>query len=95
MSLKYLSKFWKTIEMSLIDCKINFNLTWPANYVISEVSRITTFVITDTKLYVFGCNFVNWNKNQSKATMQTQNQYLDYLIDPSLQAVNRHFVFFV
>ena len=24
----------------------------------------------------------NWNKYQSKATIQTRNQYLDYLIDP-------------
>ena len=28
-------------------------------------------------------NTVNWNKDQSKATMQTWNQYLDCLIDPS------------
>ena len=28
---------------------------------------------------------VNWNKNQSKITMQTQNPYLDFLIDPSFQ----------
>ena len=26
---------------------------------------------------------INWNKYQSKATIQAQNQYLDYLIDPS------------
>ena len=26
--LKYLSKFWRTIEMSLINCEINFILTW-------------------------------------------------------------------
>ena len=24
----------------------------------------------------------NWNKYQSKATIQTRHQYLDYLIDP-------------
>ena len=28
-------------------------------------------------------NTVNCNKYQSKATMQTRNQYLDCLIDPS------------
>ena len=26
---------------------------------------------------------VDWNKNQSNLTIQEQNQYLDYLIDPS------------
>ena len=34
---------------------------------------------------------LNWNKYQSKATIQTQNQYLDYLIDPSFLGVNRPF----
>ena len=32
---------------------------------------------------------INWNKYQLKGTVQTQNQYLDYLIDLSLQGVNR------
>ena len=34
----------------------------------------------------------NWNKYQSKAKVQAQNQYLDYLIDPFFQGVNRLFV---
>ena len=35
---------------------------------------------------------VNWNKYQSKVTIQAPNPYLDYLIDPSFQGVNRLFV---
>ena len=35
---------------------------------------------------------INWNKCKSKATVQTQNQYLHYLIDPRFQGVNRFFV---
>ena len=35
---------------------------------------------------------INQNKYQSKATVQEQNQYLDYSIDPSFQGLNRHFV---
>ena len=34
----------------------------------------------------------NWNKYQSKITIQERNRYLDYLIDPSFQGLNRHFV---
>ena len=34
---------------------------------------------------------VNWNEYQSNVTTQKQNQYLDYLIDPSFQGVNRLF----
>ena len=35
---------------------------------------------------------INWNKYKSKLTEQTQNRYLDYLIDPSFQGVIRLFV---
>ena len=35
---------------------------------------------------------INLNKYQSKTTFQAQNQYLDFLIDPSFQTVNRLFV---
>ena len=34
---------------------------------------------------------LNWNKYKSKITLQRKNQYLDYLIDPSFQEVNRRF----
>ena len=34
----------------------------------------------------------NWNKYQSKAAIQRQNQHLDYLIDPCFQELNRLFV---
>ena len=34
----------------------------------------------------------NWNKYQSKVSMETRNQYFNYLIDPSFQGVNRLFV---
>ena len=34
----------------------------------------------------------NWNKYQSKVTMQAPNPYLDYIVDPSFQGVNRSFV---
>ena len=52
--LKYLSNFWRTLEMPLISCENNLILTWPANCVISiaAVGQGTTFEITDTKLYV-------------------------------------------
>ena len=35
---------------------------------------------------------INWNKYQSKVTIQALNSYLDYLTDPSFQGVNRLFV---
>ena len=35
---------------------------------------------------------INWNKYQSKKSIERPNHYLDYLIDPSFQGVNRLFV---
>ena len=35
---------------------------------------------------------INWNKYQPKVSSERQNQYLDFLIDPSFQGVNRLFV---
>ena len=52
--LKFLSNFWRTLEMSLITCEINLILTWSENCVISssDANQATTFAITDTKLSV-------------------------------------------
>ena len=50
--LKYLSNFLGTIEMQLINCKINLILTWSADCVISSAAanQAATFAITGKKL---------------------------------------------
>ena len=50
--LKYLSSFWRTLEMPLINCKVNLTLTWSSTCVITNSSGAGTFEITDIKLYV-------------------------------------------
>ena len=53
--LKHLSNFWRTLEMLLINCKINLIFTWSTNCIIASTSvanQNATFAITDTKLYV-------------------------------------------
>ena len=50
--LKYLSNFWRTLEMSLINCEVNLILTWSSTCVITNSNGAGTFAITDTKLYV-------------------------------------------
>ena len=50
--LKYLSNFWRTLEIPLMNCEINLILTWFDKYVLSYDTKATTFAITDTKLYV-------------------------------------------
>ena len=53
--LKYLSNFWRTLEMPLINCEVNLILTWSSTCVIvsaSNANQCANFAITDTKLYV-------------------------------------------
>ena len=50
--LKYLSNFWRTLEMPLINCEVNLILTWSSACVIINPAGRGTFIITDTKLYV-------------------------------------------
>ena len=51
VQLKYLSNFWRTLEMLLINCEINLNLNWSKNCVIvaNNEDQGTEFSITDTK----------------------------------------------
>ena len=50
--LKYLSNFWRTLEMPLINCEVNLILTWSSTCVITNSTGAGTFETTDTKLYV-------------------------------------------
>ena len=53
--IKYLSNFWRTLEMSLINCEVNLILAWPENCVIiptNVANQNAMFAITHTNLYV-------------------------------------------
>ena len=53
--LKYLSNFWRILEMPLINCEVELILTWSANCVIIYTNvnnQVPTFTITETNLYV-------------------------------------------
>ena len=53
VTLKYLSNFWRSLKMPLINCKVELSLTWYTHCVtITGNGTATTFAITDTKLYV-------------------------------------------
>ena len=49
--LKYLSNFWKSFEMPLINCKLELSLNWTERCILT-VANTATLKITDTKLYV-------------------------------------------
>ena len=109
--LKYLSNFWRTLEIPLISCETNFLLTWSLNCVITYSTGARIFARADIKLYVpvitlstqdnakllqqLKVSFkrtINWNKYLPKVEYKTAKPYLDKLIDPSFQGVNRLFV---
>ena len=50
--LKYLSNFWRTLEMPLINCEVSLNLTWSSTCVINNSTGEVAFEITDTILYI-------------------------------------------
>ena len=50
--LKYLSNFFRSLELPLINCKIKLNLTWKKECLLSTGAGEAVFIINDTKLYV-------------------------------------------
>ena len=50
--LKYLSNFFRSLEMPLINCKIKLNLTRKKECVLSTAADDAVFIINDTKLYI-------------------------------------------
>ena len=50
--LKYLSNFFRSLEMPLINCKIKLTLTWKKECVLSTDNGNAVFIINDTKMYV-------------------------------------------
>ena len=106
--LKYLSNFWRTLEMPLINYEVNLTLTWSPTCVISSATGETKFKITETKIYVpvvtlstqdngkslqqLKSGFkrtINSNKYESNINTFAQNRYLNHIINPSFQRVNR------
>ena len=49
VSLKYLSNFWRTLEMLLINCEINLVFTWSEIILFPLQLEKKKFAITDTK----------------------------------------------
>ena len=69
--LKYLSNFFRSLEMSLINCKIKLNLTWKKECVLSTDAGNAVFIINDTKMYV---PVVTLSKEDNKHFIEQQNK---------------------
>ena len=54
VSLKYLSSFWRTLEMPLVNCEFSLQLKWSKYRFLlagTVLYQVPSFTITDTKLY--------------------------------------------
>ena len=69
--LKYLSNFSRSLEMPLINCKIELNLTWKKKCVLSNQAGDAVFIINDTKMYV---PVVTLSKEDNKDFIEQQNE---------------------
>ena len=69
--LKYLSNFFRSLEMTLINCKIKLNLTWKKECVLSTDAGDAVFIINDTKMYV---PVVTLSKEDNKDFIEQQNK---------------------
>ena len=69
--LKYLSNFFRSLEIPLINCKIKLNLTWKKECVLSTDDGNAVFIINDTKMYV---PVVTLSKEDNKDFIEQQNK---------------------
>ena len=75
--LKYLSNFFRSLEIPLLNCKIKLNLTWKKECVLStdddaaDPANNPLFIINDTKLYV---PVVPLSKEDNKDFIDQQNK---------------------
>ena len=93
--LKHLSKFWRTLEMLLINCEVELILNWSAYCVViytNVANQVPMFTITDTNLYVPVVTLST--QDNSKLLPQLKNGFKrtitwnKYLIKPELLAQN-------
>ena len=52
VTLKYLSNFWRSQEMPLINCNANPELNWIEDWILFSAGDSAKFTITDAKFYV-------------------------------------------
>ena len=101
--LKYLSNFWRTLEMSLTNCEVNLILTWSANCVIiytDVANQNPTFAITETKLYVPIVTLSTQDNAKLlpqliKIRFEKNNNLDKYLANPELIAQNPNLSYLV
>ena len=71
--LKYLSNFWRTLNIPLINCEVELILNWSKNCVLTDMTAANNaptgleFQITDTRLHI---PVVSWSKENDKKLLE-------------------------
>ena len=90
--LKYLSNFWRTLDMPLITCEVNLILTWSSTCAIINSTGAGIFKITDTKLYVPAVSLSTQDNSkllqQLKSGFKRVINWNKYLSKPELLRIN-------
>ena len=93
--LKHLSNFWRTLEMPLINCKVELNLIWSADCVIISTNfanQNPTFKIMETNLYVPVVTLLTQDNAKLlprlKSGFKRTKSWNKYLAKPELLAQN-------
>ena len=71
VSLKYLSNFWRTLEMPLTNCEVNLILTLSSTCVITNSTGAGRLAITD-KTLCSSSNFINTRQCKTITTTKIQ-----------------------
>ena len=93
--LKYLSSFWRTLEIPLINCEVDLILTWSTNcFVVSTnvANQNAMLSITETRLYVPIVTLSTQDNTrlltQLKSDIKRNINWNKYLSKPELLAQN-------
>ena len=90
--LKYLSNFWRALEMPLVKIEFNLILTWSSTCVITNSRGDGTFAITDARLYVPVVTLSTQENakllRQLKSAFKRVINWKKYLSKPELLAQN-------
>ena len=92
--LKWLSNFWRNLEMALIIFEINLILTWPSTWVISNSAGEGGFSMAETKLYVPVVTLLTQDNakflQQSKSAFKKAISWNKYQSDPKIYEQNQY-----
>ena len=95
--LKYLSNFWRTLQMPLINCEAELILNWSANCVIIYTNvnnQVPTFTITEINLYIPVVTLSTQDNEkllpQLKSGFKRKISWNKYLAKPELLARNQN-----